>query len=128
MKHIRKGRISSRFLSHWTYPFIKQKLFSLSEIEGFSFVEVDNQYRSQRCSNCGWVRKANRRQKLFTCNQCNFTLDADLNASLNLRLDLFKIPKWVRLQKMNRIGFYWDSIGLYSIDHERIVRDSLIET
>ena len=128
MKHIRRNRRSSRFLSHWTYPLIKQKLTSISETEGFRIVEVDSQYRSQRCSNCGWVRKANRRQKLFSCNRCNFVSDADLNASLNLRLDLFEIPKKVRLRKLNRDGFYWNSEGLFLVNQERIVPDIPVQT
>ena len=128
VKHIRKGRRSSRFLSHWTYPLIKQKLTSISESEGFRIVEVDSQYRSQRCSNCGWVRKANRRQKLFSCDQCGNSLDADLNASLNLRLDLFEIPKKVRLRKLNRTGFYWNSEGLFLVNQERIVPDIPVQT
>ena len=128
VKHIRRNRRSSRFLSHWTYPLIKQKLTSISETEGFRIVEVDSQYRSQRCSNCGWVRKANRRQKLFSCNRCNFVSDADLNASLNLRLDLFEIPKKVRLRKLNRDGFYWNSEGLFLVNQERIVPDIPVQT
>ena len=66
--------------------------------------------------------------RTFSCNQCNFVSDADLNASLNLRLDLAKIPAKVRLQKMNLTGFYWSSEGLSLVDQEPIVPDSLIET
>jgi len=103
---------------------IKQKLISLSEIEGFKLVEVSNEFRSQRCSKCGWVRKANRKGKTFKCRQCGFTLDSDLNAASNLKLDLFKVPFWVRSQKLNHQGFFWAKDGLYSESHERIVRDA----
>ena len=76
----------------------------------------------KRCSQCGWVRKANRKGKVFTCNLCGFTEDADLNAAFNLELDLYEIPYWVRQQRINRSGFYWLEDGLYDVGHESIVR------
>jgi len=124
IKQIRHKSKTSRYLQHWKYTLIKQKLISLSEIEGFKLVEVPNEFRSQRCSKCGWVRKANRKGKTFKCRQCGFTLDSDLNAASNLKLDLFKVPFWVRSQKLNHQGFFWAKDGLYSESHERIVRDA----
>jgi transposase len=121
VKNIRRNKKSSRKLTHWKYPLIKQKLNRLGEEKGFLFVEVPNEFRSQRCSECGWVRKANRKGKTFTCTKCGFTTDSDLNASYNLELDLFEIPYWVRLKKMNRKGFYWNSDGLFLDSWECIV-------
>lgn len=124
LRNVRKGKKSSHKLSHWTYTEIKGKLARLSETEGFCLAEVPNEFRSQRCSRCGWVRKANRKGKTFTCNICSYTEDADLNAAFNLKLDLFTIPYWVRQQKLNRKGFYWLPDGLYTVGHECIVRDT----
>jgi transposase len=121
---LRTGKKSSRLLSHWIYTAIKDKVFSLSESEGFEFEEVENAFRSQRCSHCGWVRKANRKGKTFTCNLCGFTTDADVNAASNLELDLFEIPFLVRFEKLNIKGFYWTTDGIFSQDHEPIVRDT----
>ena len=118
-----KGYRKSRFLSHWNYTMIKDKLIRLGETEGFDLVEVPNEFRSQRCSSCGWVRKANRKGKMFKCSSCSFTHDADLNAASNLSLDLFKIPFWVRLKKINRNGFFWKPDGLFSESQECIVPD-----
>jgi len=115
------GHRKSRFLSHWTYTLIKDKLVRLGEAEGFDIVEVPNEFRSQRCSSCGWVRKANRKGKTFKCTSCSFVHDSDLNAASNLLLDLFKIPFWVRLKKMNREGFFWKPDGLFSLRQEPIV-------
>lgn len=124
LHQVRKGKRSSRFLSHWTYTLINNKLKRVSEEKGFLLKEVSNEFRSQRCSCCGWVRKANRKGKTFCCNKCGNTLDADLNATSNLLLDLYEIPFWVRLKKINRQGFYWDLEGLYSESHESIVHDT----
>ena len=112
-----------RYLSHWAYALIKQKLVCLSEMKGFQIKEVPNEFRSQRCSECGWVRKANRKGKTFACDQCGNAMDADSNAASNLMLDLFEIPYWVRLRKLNRKGFYWLSSGLLALDREPIVPD-----
>lgn len=123
IRGIRFKRRYSRKMSHWAYTAIKSKLASLSETEGFRFTEIANEFRSQRCSNCGWVRKANRKGKTFKCSICGKIADADLNAASNLTLDLYEIPLWVRLGKLNLSGFFWKSDGLFALSHEPIVRD-----
>lgn len=124
VKYLRYKKRSSRQLSHWAYTIIREKIIALSETEGFVFEEVSNVFRSQRCSSCGWVRRANRKGKTFHCNLCGFTEDADQNAASNLRFNLFEIPWWVQRSKMNRKGFYWMFNGLFTTDHEPIVRDA----
>lgn len=114
----------SRYLSHWVYTLIKDKLIRLGETEGFCVTEVPNEFRSQRCSSCGWVRKVNRKGKTFKCTSCDFSYDADLNAASNLTLDLFEVPFWVRLKKLNREGFFWKPDGLFSSCQEPIVPDA----
>ncbi|MBT9165241.1 MAG: hypothetical protein DDT23_01256 [candidate division WS2 bacterium] len=41
-------------------------------------------YTSQTCSYCGFVHKLNRNSEIFKCRNCDYTLDADYNASLNI--------------------------------------------
>lgn len=118
------GKRKSRFLSHWTYTVINGKLARVAQEKGFLLREVSNEFRSQRCSCCGWVRKANRKGKTFLCDKCGNALDADLNAASNLRLDLAEIPFWVRLSRINRRGFYWRPDGLFSECQEPIVPDA----
>jgi transposase len=101
---------------------IKKKLEAISETEGFGIMEIANSFRSQRCSECGWTQKSNRKSKLFICNHCGFATDADLNASFNLEDDsLYAIPKQARLDKINRTGFFWNSEGLMNLSREFIV-------
>lgn len=111
-------------MSHWAYSLINDKLYRLSQEKGFLLKEVPNEFRSQRCSQCGWVRKANRKGKTFCCNKCSNTLDADLNAASNLVLDLYQIPWWVRFKKINLKGFYWNSEGIFTESQELIVPDA----
>lgn len=45
---------------HWSNPEIRNKLISRCELLGVQVVLQSSVYRSQRCSGCGLVRKANR--------------------------------------------------------------------
>ena len=68
------------------------------------------------------TQKSNRNGKLFECKCCGFATDADLNASQNLLEDqLPLVPKWVRIDKINRKGFYWNLDGLSDSSREFIV-------
>ena len=119
---IGKGTNKGVFLSSFTYTLIKEKLVSISESKGFSILEVGNEFRSQRCNECGWTQKSNRKGKVIICKQCGFSTDADLNASLNLKEHgLPPVPKSVRKDKLNRSGFYWNLNGLMNLCGEPIV-------
>ncbi len=44
------------------------------------------QYTSQKCHNCGVIRKANRKsQSVYHCSECDVEKNADVNAALNIR-------------------------------------------
>lgn len=81
----RKGRKLNKWLSSWTFyqlqTFTKYKALS----KGIEVAFVDPRYTSQKCSNCGNIDKKNRNQHQFKCTQCDFKLDADLNAALNIK-------------------------------------------
>ncbi len=48
--------------------------------------QVNPQYTSQKCSSCGFVFSENREtQSIFNCKNCGFQINADLNASINIR-------------------------------------------
>lgn len=46
---------------------------------------VDPKNTSRTCSNCDHVDKDSRDKENFSCTSCNFKIDADLNASINIR-------------------------------------------
>ena len=79
--------------------------------QGVLIHKVSPVYTSQRCSQCGWTRKSNRKLKWFKCDKCYFEYNADLNASINLSLDLFPIKEKERQLQKNKTGFYWFAIG-----------------
>lgn len=49
--------------------------------------KIDRFYPSSKtCSNCGVVKKTlDLKQRLFKCDSCNFEIDRDLNASINIK-------------------------------------------
>ena len=107
LTNVRKNKRVNRKLSHWTYTEIISKLKRTCEDHGVRVLEVSPTYTSQRCSQCGWVRKRNRKGDLFKCSACGFTHNSDLNAAINISLDLPAISKKKRLRQDNRSGFYW---------------------
>ncbi len=108
IKHLRRGHKSSRKLSHWAYTAIFDKLEDICSTSGVQMERVNPAYTSQRCSQCGWVRKSNRQGQRFKCKSCFYESDADLNASKNICLELPVISKAQRLKRENRKGFYWN--------------------
>ena len=107
IRNLRLRKRVSRKLSHFVYREIFDRLGMKAEEADVLLSEVSPAYTSQRCSVCGWTRRSNRKGKQFKCGKCGFTADADLNASVNIRLDLKPIGKKERLKRLNRTGFYW---------------------
>ena len=115
IKNLRRGNKINRYLNHWTYTEIKGKLEQKCEEFGVRVTYISPTYTSQRCSSCGWVRRSNRKGKLFKCDQCGFALDSDLNASRNIAAPLRPIRTKERLLHKNKNGFYWNEVSQESI-------------
>lgn len=111
LRGVKRGRRTSKSLYAWNYRKLLTILKGKLSEAGVQVQEVCPTYTSQRCSKCGWTRKGNRKLKKFKCDKCGFTHDADLNASINLSLELPAISKEQRLSQINRTGFYWLEAG-----------------
>ena len=123
--NIRLGTKTSRSMSHWSNPEIRDKIKRRCEELEVPVVEQSCAYRSQRCSNCGLVRKANRKKKVYSCKGCSFEADADLNAALNHEQDLSPVPLAFLGQKLNLgDGFYWKPDGFYETDGSELIVQS----
>jgi putative transposase len=124
IKNLKHGRRTSKSLSHWSATTLlgalKQKAHSL----GVQVKEVNPMFTSQRCSCCGWVQKSNRKGERFVCKKCLTALNADLNGSSNIALDLPSLPKAAREQGWNRRGFFWMLDGFIPPTDELIVRQA----
>lgn len=122
IRNIKYGRKSSRMLSHWSNPLIRDSIEKMCEEIGVLLTYVSNPFNSQRCNKCGWVQKSNRKQKSFCCKHCNHTADADENAAHNIndRSGLPDVPFWLIKSGLNVKGFFWNIRGFYKADGENL--------
>ena len=119
IRNLRKGKKTNRVMSHFSYPLIERKTNSLCEETGVQFVLQPSAFRSQRCSECGWVHSSNRNKKVFKCMICGEALDADINASINHEIELSIMPEWMMKSGINRTsGFYWKPEGIFTKEGE----------
>lgn len=103
-------------MKHWTNTLIRDKIYACCEENGVHFLLQSSTYRSQRCSSCGLVRKANRKGKEYICSNCGLIIDSDYNASLNHEQELPDIPFDLRKQRKNLgKGFFWKPEGFFDI-------------
>lgn len=120
VKNVRKGKNTSNFMKGWTYTEIRTAVERICEETGVQLTSQGSIYRSQRCSNCGYVHKKNRKAKAFECLDCGHELDSDLNAALNHEADLDSIPYSILGLKLNMKGFFWKESGLFDIQGREI--------
>jgi putative transposase len=81
-----KNVANKRKLHSWTFAQFHSLLAYKAQEGGIAVVKVDPRHTSQTCSRCGYQHRSNRRsQSLFLCRQCGYCLNADLNASYNIR-------------------------------------------
>lgn len=84
-KNCRLGKKTTQNFHYITYGLFKHKLRTKSELYGIEYKEVNEAYTSQICSQCGQIRKANRKYRgLYVCKNCGTVLNADVNGALNI--------------------------------------------
>jgi len=77
---------AKRRLHSWSFAQLKGFLEYKAEAIGCQVVAVDPRHTSQRCNRCGYTYRGNRKsQSEFLCRKCGFHLNADLQASRNIR-------------------------------------------
>ena len=82
----KKNVENKRRLHSWTYAQLYDLLAYKGQERGITVVKIDPRHTSQTCSCCGHQARNNRRsQSLFLCRTCGYCLNADLNASYNIR-------------------------------------------
>ena len=83
-----KGKTSKnlrKLLGHWNLTHLTQRIRERCEENRVFLTTVLPQYTSQTCSSCGEIHKESRLGELYECVSCGNTIDADYNASLNIR-------------------------------------------
>ena len=75
----------NREIQSQTWGLIRQQLTYKAEWAGRELVAVSPHYTSLTCSRCGAVDRQSREGKVFQCTGCGLTMDADVNAAINIR-------------------------------------------
>lgn len=70
-------------LSLWDKGYLHERILFKAYENKIIITEVNSAYTSQICSNCGKLGK--RKRDTFKCDNCNTVLDADYNASVNIK-------------------------------------------
>ena len=71
--------------NQWPFYQLRQFLKYKSQMAGLPYTEVNPAYTSQICSQCGHSSSKNRKtQSDFTCISCGLSINADLNAAINI--------------------------------------------
>jgi len=100
---VRLRKKQRKELHKWNFFQFEQFLAYKAEARGMKVEYVDARYTSQKCSACGYISRSNRQsQAFFKCKHCGFSLNADLNASRNIRqnyLDATCYPGRVSVNK-----------------------------
>lgn len=81
----KSSREFRRTLSNWNTRLLFGRLLNKCQEDRVFWACVEPSYTSQICSSCGIVCKESRKGERYECGHCGASLDADHNASLNIR-------------------------------------------
>lgn len=109
IKNLRKCKKTNKIRRHWNYRFILDSLERISELNNVYLNKKNPMFTSQRCSSCGYVNKSNRNEEMFLCLFCGFATNADYNASINLKENLYPFK---RSEIPAERKFFWNSSGI----------------
>jgi IS605 OrfB family transposase len=85
MKFTKKLRDNNAKLGKWAFGQLRTFISYKAKLGGIPVIMVNSAYTSQKCSKCGHTCKENRlTQSEFVCKDCGFSINADLNASINI--------------------------------------------
>jgi len=84
---------------------MKHVVRSIANKEGIDVIYTNPAYTSQECSSCGSIDKGNRKnQETYSC-KCGLNINADYNASLNIRNRVSNNRLFKLLHVKNKDGF-----------------------
>jgi len=76
-----------RYTHHsWSFYELQMFIEYKANEKGISVIPVDPAYTSQTCPRCNHVSKTNRQKRSFVCEQCGYSLHADLIGARNIEL------------------------------------------
>jgi putative transposase len=83
-----KARKANRVYSQWSFAELHALITYKAALAGSLAIKVDADYTSKACPMCGYTADENRPRKglRFVCQQCGYTLHADLIGARNVTM------------------------------------------
>jgi len=83
-----KQRKANATYSKWSFAELHSMIAYKALLNGSMAIKVDAHYTSKACPMCGYTCDANRPNKglLFVCQNCHYTLHADLVGARNITM------------------------------------------
>src|SRR5713226_234623 len=97
-KATRKQRKANATYSKWSFAELQSMIAYKALLHSSMAIKVDAHYTSKACPVCGHTSAANRPQKglVFLCQNCHYTLHADLVGARNLAMRTLLIRQdWI---------------------------------
>ncbi len=94
-----KARKANRVYSQWSFAELHALISYKAALSDSRAIKVDADYTSKACPVCGHTADENRPQKglLFVCQQCHYTLHADLVGARNVTMRTLLVRHdWIR--------------------------------
>ena len=85
IKEFNRSKAENRRDSIWARGQLTNRLTSKLNWHGFEVIKVDPAFTSKMCSKCYCIHDDNRSFKTFKCQSCGEEMDADYNASINIK-------------------------------------------
>ncbi len=97
----------NRLLSNCGMSVVKLKMVTIGEDLGIDVEYINPCYTSQECSNCHHTHEKNRvSREEFNCQECGYSIQADINASRNIKGrsldDWFVVNKFANKEKIKQ--------------------------
>ena len=83
----KRQKKTNRWLSSWQKGYLQDRLVFKSFVNNIKLVLVNCAYTSKVCSRCGHFGVRN--GVYFNCTKCRLSIDADINASINILARLY---------------------------------------
>jgi putative transposase len=103
-KATRKQRKATATYSKWSFAELQSMIAYKALLHGSMAIQVDAHYTSKACPMCGHTSDANRPNSglLFICQNCHYTLHADLVGARNITMRTLLIRQdWVRTGQLS---------------------------
>lgn len=102
IKNMIKNHCLARSISDVSWGLITQMLEYKCKWYGRELIKIDSFFASSKtCSNCGNVKKELKlSERIYKCEECNYSEDRDLNASYNILKEGLKIKSGIKISEV----------------------------